>query len=120
MKMPEPMTAPTPSPIRLHGPSVLRSRRSGVSEAAISASIPRVRRSRLKRVYRLRTCWPFGICLTFFFIEPRATVEARLAFGAAFLRAARFSFLRSSVGLLFVFAILYSLSDLLQGCVFLH
>src|SRR3569833_3910688 len=104
--MPEPMTAPTPSPIRLHGPSVLRNRRSGDSEAAISASIPRVRSSLFKTSYRLRTCWPLGSCLTFFLFEPRATVEARLAFGAAFLRAARCSFLRSSVdSIFFVFIV---------------
>src|SRR6185312_12680760 len=102
IKIPEPMTAPTPRPIRLHGPSVLRNRRSGDSEAAISASIPRVRSSLFKTGYRLRTCWPLGICLTFFLLEPRATVEGRLAFGAAFLRAARFSFLRSSVDSIFL------------------
>src|SRR6202050_2010271 len=43
--MPEPMTAPIPSAVRLHGPSVLRSRLSGCSEAAISASMLRVRKS---------------------------------------------------------------------------
>ncbi len=44
--MPEPMTAPTPSAVRLHGPSVLRSRLLGSSEAAISASMLLVRKSR--------------------------------------------------------------------------
>src|SRR5271155_5554462 len=36
-----------------------------------------------------RFLWPFVICCTFFFMEPRATPDARLAFGAAFLRAVR-------------------------------
>jgi hypothetical protein len=38
---------------------------------------------------------PWAALLIFFFSDPRATPEARLAFGAAFLRAARFSFFRS-------------------------
>jgi hypothetical protein len=43
--------------------------------------------------------------LTFFLLDPRGVV--RFAFGAAFLRAARFTFLRSSVLSIFlVFAIL--------------
>jgi hypothetical protein len=37
------------------------------------------------------------ICFTFFFCDPRATPAARFALGAAFLRAARFNALRSSV-----------------------
>src|SRR5215831_12287166 len=45
VKIPEPMTAPTPSAVRLQGPSVLRSRFSGSSEAAISASMLLVRKS---------------------------------------------------------------------------
>ena len=73
----------------------------------------------LLKCYRLRTAWPFTICFTFFFIDPRATVDARFAFGAAFLRAVRFSFLRSVVSRLFVF-IVYLLSDLFQARVFLH
>ena len=44
-------------------------------------------------VYRLD--WPRAIFFTFFFFEPRGSV--RLALGAAFLRAARFTFLRSSL-----------------------
>jgi len=53
-------------------------------------------------------------------MEPRATVDARFGFGAAFFRAARFSFLRSSVdSMLFVF-IVSLLSDLRQARVFLH
>src|SRR6185503_10909965 len=57
--------------------------------------------------YRLR--WPCAARLIFFFIDPRATPEARLALGAAFLRAARFSFFRSvrSVAV-FVFISLFS------------
>ena len=93
MKMPEPITAPMPNAVRLHGPSVLRSRLSGCSEPAISASMLRVRRS--CRAHRNACAGPCTICLTFFFCDPRATPAARLAFGAAFLRAARFSFLRS-------------------------
>ena len=41
---------------------------------------------------------------TFFFADPRAPV--RLPLGAAFLRAARFAFFRSSVANFFVFAII--------------
>ncbi len=40
---------------------------------------------------------PLSLCLTFFFLDPRATPDARLAFGAAFLRAARFSVFRSAL-----------------------
>src|SRR5579862_6131429 len=47
MKMPEPMTAPIPNAIKLHGPSVLFNRLPGSSDTAISASILRVSRSRL-------------------------------------------------------------------------
>ena len=43
--MPEPITAPMPSAVRLQGPSVLRRRRAGSSEAAISASMLFVRSS---------------------------------------------------------------------------
>src|SRR5258708_38335016 len=43
--MPEPITAPMPSAMRLHTPSVLRRHLSGSSEAAISASMLLVRRS---------------------------------------------------------------------------
>jgi hypothetical protein len=44
--------------------------------------------------------------LTFFLLLPRATV--RLAFGAAFLRAARFAALRSGLAAFFVFAMAVS------------
>ena len=50
--------------------------------------------------YRLR--WPFTIFFTLRFCDPRATSAARLAFGATFLRAARLSFLRSSLSVTFV------------------
>src|SRR4051812_28163642 len=43
MKMPEPITAPMPNAVRLHGPRVLARRLSGSSEAAISASMLLVR-----------------------------------------------------------------------------
>jgi hypothetical protein len=52
-------------------------------------------------VYRLAV--PRTIFLTLRFMEPRAAV--RLAFGAAFLRAVRRAFLRSSLLNFFVFAI---------------
>src|SRR5580700_177650 len=45
VKMPDPMTAPTPSAIKLQTPSDFFSRRSGSSEAAIRASMLLVRRS---------------------------------------------------------------------------
>src|ERR1700733_7733128 len=45
VKIPDPMTAPTPSAIKLHTPSDFFSRRSGSSEAAMRASILLVRRS---------------------------------------------------------------------------
>jgi hypothetical protein len=49
-------------------------------------------------VYRFD--WPRAIFFTFLFWEPRGVV--RLALGAAFLRAARFSFLRSSLSVILV------------------
>lgn len=49
-------------------------------------------------LYRLET--PRAIFFTFFFFEPRGSV--RLALGAAFLRAARFSFFRSCVSSILV------------------
>ena len=50
--------------------------------------------------YRFR--WPCTIFLTFLFWEPRATPEARFGLGAAFLRAARFTFLRSALSVMFL------------------
>ncbi len=50
VKMPEPITAPMPRAVRLHGPSVLRSCLSGSSEAAISASMLLVRKSWLSAI----------------------------------------------------------------------
>jgi hypothetical protein len=44
MKMPDPITAPMPNAVRLHGPKVRRSFFSGSSEAAMSASILFVRK----------------------------------------------------------------------------
>src|ERR1035441_1964879 len=44
MKMPEPITAPIPMAVRLHGPKVRLSFFSGSSEAAMSASILFVRK----------------------------------------------------------------------------
>lgn len=44
------------------------------------------------RAYRFD--WPRANFLTFFLLEPRGVV--RFAFGAAFLRAARFTFFRSA------------------------
>src|SRR5260370_42113880 len=45
VKMPETITAPTPSAVRLDGPSDFLRRCSGSSDAAISASILLVRKS---------------------------------------------------------------------------
>src|SRR5579884_1157856 len=45
IKIPEPITAPTPNAVRLQGPRLLRSRLSGSSDARISASMLRVRKS---------------------------------------------------------------------------
>src|SRR5438034_1034669 len=57
--------------------------------------------------YRLR--WPWAALLIFFFSDPRATPDARLALGAAFLRADRFSFFRSVRSVtVFVFISLFS------------
>jgi len=59
-------------------------------------------------------------------MEPRATPDARLAFGAAFLRAARFTFLRSALSvidlvfILFEFVFLWKQSILLDSCVLFH
>lgn len=56
-------------------------------------------------IYRFRC--PFTSFFTFFFMEPRATPDARFARGlavSAFLRAVRFSFLRSTLSVtVFVF-----------------
>src|SRR5580700_2609911 len=51
-------------------------------------------------VYRLR--WPLTTFFTLRFCEPRSTSLARFAFGAAFFRAVRFSFLRSSLSVIFL------------------
>jgi len=48
---------------------------------------------------------PRTIFFTMRFVDPRGVV--RFAFGAAFLRAVRFAFLRSSLLSAFVFAILF-------------
>jgi hypothetical protein len=45
MKIPEPITAPMPRAVKLHGPRVLFNRRPDSSEEAISASILLVRKS---------------------------------------------------------------------------
>ena len=55
--------------------------------------------------YRFDT--PRAIFLTFFFFDPRGSV--RLALGAAFLRAALFSFLRSSLSSILVVSATYNL-----------
>ena len=44
VKMPEPITAPMPSAVRLHGPKVRLRRLSGSSDAAIKASMLLVRK----------------------------------------------------------------------------
>ena len=55
-------------------------------------------RSQEPLFYRL--LWPRTIFLTFFLSDPRGVV--RLALGAAFLRAARFSFFRSALSAIFL------------------
>jgi hypothetical protein len=53
---------------------------------------------------------PLAMWRTLRFWEPRATPAARLALGAAFLRAARFSFLRSTGSVVvFVFILVFSI-----------
>src|SRR6185437_10639360 len=59
---------------------------------------------RTSGVYAYRLLWPRTNFLTFFLLEPRGVVRAAL--GAAFLRAVRFTFLRSALSSIdFVFAI---------------
>src|SRR5579863_1789619 len=60
------------------------------------------------------------MCCTFFFMEPRATPDARLALGAAFLRAARLTFLRSALSVIDLVFILFKCSVLLDSCVLFH
>src|SRR5271169_6804398 len=115
VKIPEPITAPIPSAIKLQTPSVFFRARSGSSEEAISASILLQRKSWLmppllvsgllvsgsrfqtagnqkpgtrnqKRFYRF-LC-PLVNFFTRFFSDPRATPAARLGLGAAFFRDA--------------------------------
>jgi len=75
--------------------TVSRSRRKRIRRPLLFAS-------RSRRSYRF-DC-PRASFLTFFFCDPRGVV--RFALGAAFLRAARFTFLRSAVSVIdFVFAI---------------
>jgi len=84
----------------------------------------RVRKSLDKPANQRFRC-PFTICFTFFFTEPRATPWARFALGAAFFRAARFTFLRSCVSVtFFVFILVVQalsfLSSPFEARVFLH
>src|SRR5580658_545632 len=53
-------------------------------------------------------------------MEPRATPDARLALGAAFLRAARFTFLRSALSVIDLVFIRFDYSILLDSCVLFH
>ena len=104
VKIPDPMTAPMPRAVRLHGPSDFRSRLPGSSEAAISASMLLVRRSWLIRMQaragRYRFRWPLTIFCTFFFMraarDPGGALGLRrrflarcalqlLAFGSVFI-----------------------------------
>ena len=55
-------------------------------------------------VYRFD--WPRANFFTFFLLEPRGAV--RLALGAAFLRAARFTFLRSALSSILVVLATYT------------
>src|SRR5471030_631629 len=63
VNMPEPMTAPIPSAVRLHGPRLRRSFFSGSSEAAISASMLFVRKM-LTAALGLRRLGLWGLTLT--------------------------------------------------------
>ena len=117
--MPEPITAPMPSAIRLQTPSDFFSRLSGLfgsrdqSIDALGAKElahpvgSRSRQPDTANELRYRFLWPFVIFFTLFFMEPRATPDARLALGAAFLREARFSFLRSALSVMFFVFILF-------------
>src|SRR5271155_4377200 len=66
MKMPEPMTAPTPKAVKLQGPSVFDRRFSGSSEALIRASMLLVRNSWLNGLpWRLALALPLHHLLDF-------------------------------------------------------
>src|SRR5690242_16213461 len=77
--MPEPMTAPIPRAVRLQGPSVLRRRWSGSSEAAISASMLRVRRS-LSKPPPPTSALALALGHLFHFFLARTACDARGAF----------------------------------------
>ena len=65
----------------------------------VAEGYPRREGGRLSRYIHFinRFRWPLAIFLIFCLFEPRATPDARLALGAAFFRAARFSRLRSAL-----------------------
>src|SRR5271168_5621542 len=132
VKMPEPITAPIPSAVSDQGPRVFFRQFSGFSESRISLSIDLRHSSWLasgkllaleiqckKRgvpaddwreplLYAyLRLAWPREAFLSFALFSPRGPVLG--PFGAAFLRAARFTFLRSStLSIALVFAMFLS------------
>src|SRR5258707_3049288 len=80
MKMPEPMTAPMPNAIRLHGPSVLFNRLPGSSDTAISASILRVCRRWLSFGTE-HLAFTLALHHLFDFLLQRAARHAGCAFG---------------------------------------
>jgi hypothetical protein len=153
VKMPEPMTMPTPSAVSETGPSDFFSACSGSSESEMSLSMDLVAKiwrgralSSSGEIYRIAmivraneiaakrngdrssVLWPpFDVLdayrleapraafLTFCLFSPRAPVRGPL--GGAALRAARFTFLRSSFSVIdFVFAMMYVFSLMLKFC----
>src|SRR6185312_10281995 len=84
VKIPEPITAPIPSAVRLHGPSDFRSCFSGSCEAAISASMLRVRRSdvpNLIRLTRVRLALALTLCRSPDLLLHRSARNAGGSFG---------------------------------------
>src|SRR4051812_871463 len=86
MKMPEPMTAPTPKAVRLQGPRLRRSLWSACSDDAISASMLCVRRSLLMEP-RALTLSSLALCQNLHFFLHGAAVNGggTLGLGGRFL-----------------------------------
>ena len=121
--MPEPMTAPMPSAVRLHGPSVLRSRllrlfRSGDQRVDAAGAEEPCPSGESALNQRLR--WPCVDLSIFFFIRAAGHARGALRLRGRFLA-------RRALQLLAFFRFLYGLcihlvvcSGFLQSCVFLH
>ena len=84
MKMPEPITAPIPSAVRLQVRAFAQTLAGlfGAGNQSVDAL-------GAEKAHRLR--WPLATFFTFRLFDPRASPAARGGFGAAFLRAARFN-----------------------------